>query len=61
MKRLSRKRKSVVLAVSFAALAALAPIVYAACFGNITVYWNDGSSTACRSFCTFGGGWLCEV
>ena len=38
MKRLSRKRKSVVLAVSFAALAALAPIVYAACFGNITVY-----------------------
>lgn len=61
MKQPGKRRKSVFLGIAFAALAALAPIVYAVCWGGVTIFWNDGSSTSCRNFCTFSGGWLCEV
>jgi hypothetical protein len=56
-----RKKGRLFLAVAFLALAALAPIAYAVCYGGVTIYWDDGTSTACKSFCTFSGGWLCDI
>jgi len=41
-------------------LIVLASVLYAVCYSNIIVYYSDGTSQSCATFCTFQGGWLCR-
>ena len=52
-------RKKPVRIVIAAALLALASVIYAVCYSNVEIHYDDGSVQSCGSFCTFRGGWLC--
>jgi hypothetical protein len=41
-------------------LSMLASVLYAICYSNVTVYYSDGSTQSCGTFCVFEGGWLCR-
>jgi hypothetical protein len=41
-------------------LSTLASVLYAVCYSNVTVYYSDGTSQSCGTFCVFQGGWLCR-
>jgi hypothetical protein len=56
----SQKKKPALYAIAFGVLAAAAPVVYAVCYPEVTIYWADGTSQECSYFCTFSGGWLCS-
>jgi hypothetical protein len=55
-----RNWRSIWMALTFGASVTVASALFAACWSDVTVYWDDGSSTDCANFCTFRGGWLCE-
>lgn len=43
-----------------AVLSALATVAYTLCYSNVTIYYADGSTQSCSTFCVFSGGWLCR-
>jgi hypothetical protein len=59
MERSLRRKVARTLAV-LGMLSALGSALYAVCYANVTVYYGDGSSQSCSTFCVFQGGWLCR-
>lgn len=41
-------------------LIVLASVLYAICYSNVVVYYSDGTSQSCSTFCTFPEGWVCR-
>jgi len=58
MKEIFRRMARVLAAVTV--LATLASVAYTLCYSNVTVYYSDGTSQACGTFCVFNNGWLCR-
>ncbi len=60
MQTRSLQRRPVRVLVLLGLLCVLASVLDAVCYANVVVYYSDGSTQSCGTFCTFPGGWLCR-